>query len=119
MHLQQNLQSQFMGSFHQHLAFGSFDNSCDEKYYGCSCQTSLKQLILINDKILVKDWYCNAGVSCHFDKLITTSKEIVICQNTEACRSSFLVADRNDISLSRFIDPSFGWRTTFKLTDDA
>ena len=51
--------------------------------------------------------------------LIITTKVIDIGKNTQRRSSILLITQRNDASLSLFLDPPLAWRFAFKLSNNS
>ena len=78
-------------------------------------ETSLKQLVLIYDKVFVEHRNLNPTVAGGTNELIRSAKKLLVGKNAECRCTVLLVAERNDVSATIFFDPSLRGLTTFKL----
>ena len=95
-----------MGTGEESLAFGDREVGGNEEHCRGTAGTSLKQLVLVDNEILVKDRQCHTCLSGCTDETIPATEIFLVSQYAYSCRSVLLVGEGYLLSLSILLYPA-------------
>ena len=96
-----------MRLIHQHSARLFRQAGGDEQHGRSATEGGSIELGLVDDEVLVEDGKGDAGATGGANKIVTTSKIVLVGEDAQGCGTVLLVRQRDDVGTSIFLNPAF------------
>ena len=108
-----------MGYTHEHLTLLLRQVGSNQQYGRGTTQTGLEELVLVNNEILIENGNFHASTTGRLDELIAAAEILLVGKDAQGSGTVLLIAERNDVGTSLFLDPALGRGLTFELGNNA